>query len=504
MEDKDQTLEEDPRQTLRPTGGRDELNLAEFPITLLSDRVPKDCKTLEFEIEPRDIQTGKTVSRKVTITGSDKYGLPRALDDEILVALVQLTKLKNGFTNPLVQFSRYEVLKLLGWPDDGRSYRRVEESIRRWAGVTLYYDNAWWNKEANSWMSETFHVIERSSIISQESRRARKQTSNGQYELPLSVFKWNEVVFRSFESGALKRLDVDAYFSLSSSVAKRMYRFLDKRFWVKNCWQFDLKEFAFEHIGLSRKYNVAQIKNKLRPAIEELSTATAKRAAFLESADGEQRFKKLAKGQWVVSFERKAQTRKPEDPPLPLLPPEGLAQELTSRGVSTETARELVADGDHEFISLRIEVFDWILENKSRKFFKESPIGYLISSIRDRYLTVPPEFESKADRQRREEARAAEKEAQRQKVLSEKAEQAREAKLLEAERSFWESLSEAEREQHEAKALTEADEELRRQYQQSSDARLKRFLMKGARSSYVRKLLEGEPAEATPTAGEVF
>src|SRR4051812_711770 len=117
MEDTSEPSQEDPREALRPLGGRDELNLAEFPITLLSDRVPKGCKTLVFETEPRDRQSGQVVSRKVTITGSDAYGLPTAIDDEFLVALVQLTKLKTDFENPTVPFSRYEITKLLGWPD---------------------------------------------------------------------------------------------------------------------------------------------------------------------------------------------------------------------------------------------------------------------------------------------------------------------------------------------------------------------------------------------------
>src|SRR3954471_11786105 len=101
---------DDPRGALRPTGGRDELNLAEFPITLLSDRIPKGCKTLVFEDQYHDRQTGQVVPRKVMITGSDPYGLPTAIDDEILVALIQLTKLKNEFSSPTVTFSRYEVL----------------------------------------------------------------------------------------------------------------------------------------------------------------------------------------------------------------------------------------------------------------------------------------------------------------------------------------------------------------------------------------------------------
>src|SRR3954462_8857487 len=101
MEEKNPDLD-DPRQTLKPMGGRDELNLAEFPITLLSDRVPKGCKTLVFEVDSRDRKMGKVIPRKVTITGSDAYGLPTAIDDEILVGLIQLTKLKSDFTEPLV------------------------------------------------------------------------------------------------------------------------------------------------------------------------------------------------------------------------------------------------------------------------------------------------------------------------------------------------------------------------------------------------------------------
>jgi hypothetical protein len=117
------------RELFRPNAGRDELNLAEFPITLLSDRVPKDCKTLVFEDKVFDLQSGELVSRKVTVTGSDAYGLPTAVDDEILVALLQLTKL-DGFKDPRVQFTRYEVLKILGWKDVGKNYRRIEGESR--------------------------------------------------------------------------------------------------------------------------------------------------------------------------------------------------------------------------------------------------------------------------------------------------------------------------------------------------------------------------------------
>src|SRR5437764_9298292 len=105
--------------------GRDEMNLAEFPIALLADRAPKGQKTLYFEDR----------HGRLTVTGSDAYGLPTATDADVIVALIYLTKLRNDFRDVKVPFSRYELVKLLRWPEEGWSYRRLEQSFRRRGGV---------------------------------------------------------------------------------------------------------------------------------------------------------------------------------------------------------------------------------------------------------------------------------------------------------------------------------------------------------------------------------
>jgi hypothetical protein len=38
-----------------------------------------------------------TISRKLTITASDQYGLPTAPDDEILLGLLQLSRIQNVY-----------------------------------------------------------------------------------------------------------------------------------------------------------------------------------------------------------------------------------------------------------------------------------------------------------------------------------------------------------------------------------------------------------------------
>ena len=101
----------------KPLGslGRDEMNLAEFPITLLADRVPKDQKEAIYQDEIHDERTGRTLARKLTIQAGN-YGLTTAADDEIILSLIQLTKIKNGFTNKKVAFTRLELCLLYTSP----------------------------------------------------------------------------------------------------------------------------------------------------------------------------------------------------------------------------------------------------------------------------------------------------------------------------------------------------------------------------------------------------
>src|SRR4051794_8444106 len=76
---------------------RDEMNLAEFPGTLLTDRAPAGLTMFTREVRTRDERSGVIVSRKVTVTGSDVYGLPTAQDNLVLLGLIYLTKRSNNF-----------------------------------------------------------------------------------------------------------------------------------------------------------------------------------------------------------------------------------------------------------------------------------------------------------------------------------------------------------------------------------------------------------------------
>lgn len=283
------TTETTLKPSPKPLGllGRDEMNLAEFPITLLTDRVPKDQKEAVYQDEIFDERTGRTLARKLTIQAGN-YGLTTAVDDEVIIALIQLTKNHSNFTKRKVLFTRLELIRWLGWPSHGASYERILLSLQKWTSVYLQYENAWRDNREKAWTTKGFHIIE--SFELNDSR-----TSGEQLDLIPSYIIWGEDIFESFQAGYLKPLDYDLCMSLSNSTAKRMYRFLDKRFHHKADWTFDLKELAHEHIGLGRHYEgPAHLKRNLLPAIKELESV-----GFLEPLSDSDRFPKEGKS-WKV------------------------------------------------------------------------------------------------------------------------------------------------------------------------------------------------------------
>ncbi len=427
-------------------GWKDELNLAEFPIAALTDRIPQGQTTLVFEdrLERRDSQP---IVRRLTIMGTHKHGLPTSLDDEVLVGLIQLTKRRSNFTDARVHFSRYELIELLGWPQSGQSYRRIEEALHRWVGVVLMYEKAWWDNTAKSWVDEQFHVLDNVTLFDRErwrttrrsgklNRPERHGTKTDRPPLPLSSFRWNEVIFQSFQSGNLKQLDLEFYLRLRLPTTKRMYRFLDKRFYRRGRLDFDLRTLACEHIGLSRSYAPTELKRRLKPALEELE-----QLGFLEPLSPEERYSYVKRGTWRIILIRGDGTA-PSRAADREAAPAALVEPLKARGVAAKTAQELVETHAPGRIRAKLEVFDWLIRNEDKRVGK-NPAGYLVASIRSDYQE-PGDFRSQLAKPSRapESSDVDGRDARKKAKAQDQRSQARETKL----RAAWEQLAASERE----------------------------------------------------------
>jgi len=149
------------------------------------------------------------------------------------------------FESPSVTFTPYQLIRILGWTVSTYNYKRIREAIDRWLGVTLYDENAWRDKKTGQWVDASFHFIEFAEFYKPGKEGVMAQEGS-------SVIKWNDLIFRNFKEGNLKTLDFHFYRSLESGIAKRMFRFLDKRFHFRSRLSFVLEAFACEKIGLTR------------------------------------------------------------------------------------------------------------------------------------------------------------------------------------------------------------------------------------------------------------
>ena len=429
--------------------GRDELNLAEFPLAAICDRFLDGEKTVVFEDTVWDEEKRKRLPRKLTISGSDRFGLPTAKDDDVLLASIQLSSL-GDFRSREVHFSRYELLKLLRWPDETRYYRRLATSLRRWKGLTVYSDRAFYDKARKSWVNKDFGILDNLFIYEREEEERSVAPAS-------SWFVWNEVVYQSFQAGYLKKLDWDLYCRLKDPVAKRLYRFLDKRFYFSDELTFDLQELAFDKVRVSRKYNTAQSKRALMKGIRELEALWE-----LRVMKPEDRFRKISRGKWEAVFQKKKRTRKSKAKRSE--PVTGLALELTRRGVGKAIAMELAGKSPTERVQGMIELFDWHIARGEAR----GP-GFLVAGIRsDEPYAIPKGFQSKAEI-RKSQAKAKQAEAER--LEREKERRASELKAAEEARrpfeEFWKKLTPLEQESFREEAIGQASKTKREGYERA-------------------------------------
>jgi hypothetical protein len=344
--------------------------LAEWPLSVLSDTVPDGLKTIEFEDTIDDWETGKTLVRKVCITGSDKFGLPTAKDEEVLLALLQLTKLQNDFQSPEVTFCKNQIIELLDWNNSGWAFHRVEEALHRWKGTSIHFWNSWRDHRNKQWKnSEALGVIDYVQFSD-----ARATSGNG--DVP-SRFVWNKAVFESFQAGYLRKLDFGVFRSLSRPAAKRAFRFLGKRFHLSPEWEFDLRLFACEKLGFSRDYDTGQLKERLRPALGELE-----KIGFIKPVQ----YKKQRPKVWTIKVEQGKSANQKSRASIGEI--SSLMAELIARGVAAETAEKLTRQLTEAEIREQIAAFDQLLSSADRRVAKNPP-GFLVSAISRKFQWKP-------------------------------------------------------------------------------------------------------------------
>jgi hypothetical protein len=166
-----------------------------------------------------------------------------------------------------------------------------------------------------------------------------------------------------------------------------------------------------------------------------------------------------------------------------------IEQELVNRGVSEDAAKLLVRDHAEEKILQQMEILDWRLEGKKAEKI-DDPAAWLVSAIKSPTGHAAPKgFVSKAERQRREEARLTKERQAAAKRRQEQEQDARERDTRLKVDAYLKQLDQAGRLALEAEALAAASPKDRENYDSHIMARFREMLM----LVMIRQYLAGNP-----------
>lgn len=281
-----------------PAFGRDELNLIDFPIGTLSNKQPVDSSgnrvaELVFTVNNFDDDLGCVVPKRLTTRTSSKHGFPTPKEEQLLVGLMLLTRVKNNFSNPRVEFRPGELYQLMNWPNDSTSKRQLKVGLDRLSGVKLKYENSWSTSSGETYEKEFLTGLLDSYMLT------TPKVGQAHRSITPCWVQWSAEVFADIQAGNVKELNTNQFFALKYPLTRRMYRFLDKHLTDTPQLEMDLLTFA-AHLGIAETKHVGKIKDRLRNALLELESIPG----FTQPLPPTERFHKLGRGQWVVRFLR--------------------------------------------------------------------------------------------------------------------------------------------------------------------------------------------------------
>ena len=233
-----------------------EPNIEEWPVFQLG-RSKSSSAVVERTVQG---ENGSSLKQRMEISAPDKYRLPGRFDYDVYSAVLELLEIRGGIPESgALGFSLHELILLMDLEPSGRTYEEVKRSLRRIAATVLESDNAFWSNGAQRHISDTFRLwdVTFDAVADKNGYGSRHRIEFGK------LFK------RSFEERYLRGLDIEFYWGLDSSVAKRLYRLIDLKRAGAAAWGTDLFELQ-KQIPIGPYAYISKIKEKLKAAHEEL------------------------------------------------------------------------------------------------------------------------------------------------------------------------------------------------------------------------------------------
>lgn len=355
---------------------RVECNMEEFPYFRLSKRDSKTVNKITFAREVKNDRGGALKQRWLVVADSE-LGLPGPFDQDVYVAMETIIDEVGIHPDGFVPFTCYRIAQLLGKDHSGRTYQNIRTALTRMVATRITSEKAFYLRGENVHISETFHLYD--SVRFEERKNVKRSKASFEYNL-LFPCRW---YIESRRQNYTKPLNLNIYKNLKSPTAKKLYRYLDKRRYANP------ERVAIHLFNLADALPLTPaFPSKLKQVLEEPHRQLL-RIGFLRDV----RFEQVPDTKsWRIFY-----TFPDEMPEVgECLPENPKVQLLLGRGLSPNVA-EFLAQQYPERVQRQVEVFDWLVANKSAQV-KHNPPGYLRKAIEDDYVP-PPDFIPEAERQ---------------------------------------------------------------------------------------------------------
>ncbi|KAA3595849.1 MAG: hypothetical protein DWQ06_16655 [Calditrichaeota bacterium] len=303
--------------------GKDDMNLVEFPFASISNK--KDLKQSKTITRIEKDHTGEKIVKKWTIGGHFKLGLPTPSTEDTLLILIELCKIQSNFTNKSVFFTRAELLRRMNYANTKQYYNRLENDLKILSAVKIEYENSFWHNEKKQLLSRGVGIVQEYQIYNESGANSLQQP------LFKSFIIFTDSYFESLQAQYIKNLDSHFYFSLSFPIAKKLFRILDKRFYIKSPYFFELRDLAENFIGLETNQEIKHLKQKITKASKELI-----KKGFLDNFS----YKKIAVGKYQVWFFKASDEILIEESPSSQI--ENIGKKLLEIGINQRAVDTLI------------------------------------------------------------------------------------------------------------------------------------------------------------------
>ena len=323
----------------------------------------------------RELPGGLKTEAKATIMATSQ-GLPNTADlDKYLAfqSIVAEIKKKLGVVANPVQFTTYQLLRVLGLKPTGKRYSEVDQWLDRMAGTMIKSEGAVYFAKSKRYMKDRFHVFERAFTAGQELPDGRKAEQNYVF-----LSDWQ---LENLNHGHVLPIALENYQRLSSDIAKNLVPLLYIWFYAaRQPFQKRYRELC-QHLNIKTWTQLSRAREQFSPALIELQNvgylADWELCRTVDGAD----FKLVFRAGPIFREEGNREELRQRDDIVDERFNQ-LVRKLMDRGINEKAARRLLFGLGRDIdIEEQIEWIDGIIARDPRKF--DNPAGMYVSFIRD-------------------------------------------------------------------------------------------------------------------------